>query len=1316
MAEMLLAATSGTEQIYFVIDPKDPTQDGVVVTEISVQRVPFWSYVTRTRVQPIKTSDFLQSLWNPDGPKSSDWMNTYLSRTEPFSEEVIKQIKPFLVDVPRRKEPKVVDDGLLPVNKKSLPSEVLTKAGRRPLKQEPYDPDARDGDNDGIVQEGTPWERPAATRLMDAAGNLIERGREATSRPTGLRVVDADGNDVDYTPTYERAETGTIGVGRQIGEGVDKPSSPRKKPDVVDEGAKPEAKPDGGVAKPASGTPLADHGATSLKERGLISVRESAAPPPPPAPPKKPEPKKGSIEEARTGEPIIIVGMRKEGAQVETELTDEARDALGRDTLFGAGLYFTDDEAYLPNAGKRQDLTVTLQNPYVLDLEEIDLDEYEDADAMWADVANALPDAERLQQLGYDGIIARGGPIVGEDIRQAVVFPNAVDAAVKIEKPSKASAPKETPKVEDIAELPGVTSASTERPELIEPTKPRSPYKPSPPPLSGRAQELADEADGDFKKFMELLDKEGYVVFDYETTGLQDGNIPVQIGAVRIKDGKIVERFNVFTNPQRPLSQWSKDNLKDKDGNPLTDEWLQGQTDLAEAHRQMAEFLGDSIIVAHNLPYDGEIIERMMKDADIDYKPSGSIDTLMLLRSAVPKGEGEDGPERHTLGALADFFGVDLGDAAHTADADSEAAALVLQKAMEWADRKKSDPEIFDAVKQKELFDSATKKYNEQRKQYEADLEQYKVDLADYERAVVRGEDPVVEADSPEYRMMHQPSPEGPRAHDLTEDGGEGQWLPDDVYTNPNFYSGADRTVLKETMDQLERVKGDPDAKVTIYRWAPEGEKIQAGNWVSLSKAYAEQHGASNSGGKAGSVVSMEVPAKDVRFAGDDLAEFGWFPEEEVPEKPAKLTQYQFPLKREPYQRSAEPDANGIVQAGTIWERPAGTSFMKPNGNEYDNFDRSNERPEVLREGGGGVWGELVEYTPSYERPDYDGGAGIERRELKPGDHPVQEFYEPGEGIDPEKLAERAERTRETTRLNINQVLNKLSEDELAKVIKHFGVSDRDELVQRLEEQSLKNLRSRIEETRRGPIYIAMRPQALTQLLKSKRYKSQFEKIKPKKKQGGFYNPEKRREIEAEHLGIPEQLPDVLRPAYGFMETDIERELSMPPTRGSAAENYGRVILRLRDSVRSRSTMSNGDSADFGLFGVPLDGELSDEQILAAGRIAGSSLHDATNLAEEAVAEALDRTYVPKGQNVELDENLQDFNLPSYAEVQIHGGFSVDDIEEVSFALDHQVWSPGKDDYVPEIKDQEETRRKIVTALDKAKIKATEIKGGRKPS
>lgn len=75
------------------------------------------------------------------------------------------------------------------------------------LRLEPYNPDAVDADGDGIVQEGTAWERPAATRLVTSLGIEVGRGLTATERPT-LRVVDASGRTVQYTPTYQRSQGG----------------------------------------------------------------------------------------------------------------------------------------------------------------------------------------------------------------------------------------------------------------------------------------------------------------------------------------------------------------------------------------------------------------------------------------------------------------------------------------------------------------------------------------------------------------------------------------------------------------------------------------------------------------------------------------------------------------------------------------------------------------------------------------------------------------------------------------------------------------------------------------------------------------------------------------------------------------------------------------------------------------------------------------------------------------------------------------------------------------------------------------------------
>lgn len=70
------------------------------------------------------------------------------------------------------------------------------------LRLEPYDPDARDADNDGIVQEGTAWERPAGTKLLDDLGREIKRGLTSPYRNTSWQLVDKDGNKLDYVPSY----------------------------------------------------------------------------------------------------------------------------------------------------------------------------------------------------------------------------------------------------------------------------------------------------------------------------------------------------------------------------------------------------------------------------------------------------------------------------------------------------------------------------------------------------------------------------------------------------------------------------------------------------------------------------------------------------------------------------------------------------------------------------------------------------------------------------------------------------------------------------------------------------------------------------------------------------------------------------------------------------------------------------------------------------------------------------------------------------------------------------------------------------------
>lgn len=266
--QMLLMGVTPTEQIYGVLDD-ETMNNGVVVGSNYVNHVPLWGYLTRVPDMVSITSPVHDRLWDKPAPLR-------------LSVGDQKKVKPFLADVLDVKFPDVNVDDDFDLKVKSFRGPLETKA-KFTRKFEPYDPDAQDGDGDGIVQDGTPWERPAASRIVDAAGRELRRGLDTATRPAGTRIVDADGKPLKYTPRSERDDKPDLGnvIG---GDAPEKPSEP------------------GLLEKPAEGkTPLSDHGTATLKERGLRSVRDVANPtPPPPKPEPKPEPEKKPAPRPKT--------------------------------------------------------------------------------------------------------------------------------------------------------------------------------------------------------------------------------------------------------------------------------------------------------------------------------------------------------------------------------------------------------------------------------------------------------------------------------------------------------------------------------------------------------------------------------------------------------------------------------------------------------------------------------------------------------------------------------------------------------------------------------------------------------------------------------------------------------------------------------------------------------------------------------------------------------------------------------------------------------------------------------------------------------
>lgn len=120
-----------------------------------------------------------------------------------------------------------------------------------------------------------------------------------------------------------------------------------------------------------------------------------------------------------------------------------------------------------------------------------------------------------------------------------------------------------------------------------------------------------------------------------------------------------------------------------------------------------------------------------------------------------------------------------------------------------------------------------------------------------------------------DYFMNHRPSEGYGNASNFEEN------MPD-VFEHPEWYLNLDEKYNRESLNALKKVRNNPDAELTIYR-ATIGNKINPGDWVTPSKAYAEYHNNSQFDGK-GNVLEMKVKAKDIQFAGDDINEFGYFP------------------------------------------------------------------------------------------------------------------------------------------------------------------------------------------------------------------------------------------------------------------------------------------------------------------------------------------------------------------------------------------------------------------------------------------------------
>ncbi len=172
------------------------------------------------------------------------------------------------------------------------------------------------------------------------------------------------------------------------------------------------------------------------------------------------------------------------------------------------------------------------------------------------------------------------------------------------------------------------------------------------------------------------LSEETYVVFDVETTGLSANyDTIIELAAVKIKDGEIIDRFESFANPHHPLSATTIDLTG------ITDDMVQDAPEIKDVLIKYHEWVEDGILVAHNASFDMGFLNVGYKKAGLEKASNPVIDTLELGRFLYPE------MKNHRLNTLAKKFDIELTQH-HRAIYDAEATGYLLIKMLKDAHEK----------------------------------------------------------------------------------------------------------------------------------------------------------------------------------------------------------------------------------------------------------------------------------------------------------------------------------------------------------------------------------------------------------------------------------------------------------------------------------------------------------------------------------------------------------------------------------------------------------------------------------------------------
>jgi DNA polymerase-3 subunit epsilon len=154
------------------------------------------------------------------------------------------------------------------------------------------------------------------------------------------------------------------------------------------------------------------------------------------------------------------------------------------------------------------------------------------------------------------------------------------------------------------------------------------------------------------------------VVLDFETTGLSPdmGDRAIEIGAVRLERGQVVDRFQALMNPGKPVSAF----IENYTG--ITNRMLNQAAPCDEVMHEFSDFMGDSNLVAHNASFDKRFL-----DAELG-RICRSYDGHFACSLLVARRLYQQAPN-HKLGSLIAYKNIPSEGGFHRALYDSEMTA-----------------------------------------------------------------------------------------------------------------------------------------------------------------------------------------------------------------------------------------------------------------------------------------------------------------------------------------------------------------------------------------------------------------------------------------------------------------------------------------------------------------------------------------------------------------------------------------------------------------------------------------------------------------